>query len=166
MSVTKLGSIPQKAVIDKLYKDLGWNAERQAGLNTRIIGNATIRTSSEARKVHQALERMLMRYVQPYLGEFTALVQGMLGEGDQLSQWERDFLQDVLRRQHEGKKLTPHMIKKVRQTAHVRGFDCGFPGFRELSKAADTLRQTQGTTTTSTAKAQRREGEKDNGTRN
>jgi len=122
----------QKA-IQALYADLRWNKDRQIGFNKRTCGQPWPQTTKEANKIYVGLEQMLIRLMRPHWAAFRTLVDLLCEMAYDLPDWDRGFVLDIRRKLQEQRFISPRMIKKVREVAHRRGVDCGFPPFRELN---------------------------------
>lgn len=142
-NVVRLTSRPMHEGVAQLFKDLGWSPERQKGFCQRQIKHDAPRTNAEAAKVYHGLEEMLKRRLRPHYSAFQGLVMRLMSIRAEMTPWERDiFLPDIASKMSSPDKISPAMIKKVREIAHKHGAPCGFPSFRELA-AAQTTQETK-----------------------
>lgn len=137
--MTTLITTAQKRSIDSLRNDLGWNVARLQGFCQRTIKHDAPRTTREANTIYQGLEAILKRRINPFYTAFTALVVTLLADMQQhgYSKWDTNFLRDMKKKLDSPARISPKMVKKVREIAHRHQIECGFPSFKDLAQTAD-----------------------------
>jgi hypothetical protein len=99
-----------------------------------------------------AVQAILKRLMRPHYGAFVALVNNLMAGRAEMTPWERDtFLPDIARKMTQAGKISPAMVKKVREIAHKYGVSIGFPSFAELGAAYDEQQDAERKRTASAA---------------
>lgn len=132
--IVRLASQSMQEGVAQLFADLNWGPAQQRGFCQRQIKRDAPRTNAEAAKVYHGLEEMLKRALKPHYRAFMMLVERLMSLRFEMTPWERDvFLPDIANKMSHPDRISPAMVKKVREIAHKYGAPCGFPSFRELA---------------------------------